>query len=266
MYVHTRIINEIGNKYGKWTVISSAESQKSGALWKCKCECGEEKIVKGYHLRGGESTGCHKCSCAEGHLNILNNKDVLDGLLLGDGCISSYSERLFPTLHVSQIHKGLVEYLKNHLCPEARISKQNTTNKPQYRFSVTNPSLVKIRERWYKNNQKIVPKDLIFSPLMVLNWFMGDGSTSWTTNKKQVILTLSTESFTEREVLFLKNGLSNAIGEEIKMSTNGESALNENHFRLTSGKSSVTNAFFDYIGECPVEDMKYRWKRGRALN
>jgi len=262
----TRIINEIGNKYGKWTVFSRAESQKSGALWKCKCECGEEKIVKGYHLRGGKSIGCHKCSCAKGHLNILNNKEILDGLLLGDGCVTSYSERLFPTLRVSQIHKGLVEYLKNNLCPEVKINKKNTTNKPQYCFSVTNPSLIPIRERWYKNNQKIVPKNLVFSPLMVLNWFLGDGSTSWTANKKQVILTLSTESFTEEEVIFLKNKLSQAVGEEIRISKNKGQFSEKIHFRLSSGKSSFTNAFFDYIGECPVKDMEYKWKRGLKYN
>jgi very-short-patch-repair endonuclease len=44
---------------GMLTVIDSAPNNKRGdAMWKCKCERGNMVIVKGAHLRSGNSTSC----------------------------------------------------------------------------------------------------------------------------------------------------------------------------------------------------------------
>ena len=51
--------NEIGNKYGYLTVIERAPNSKDGrAMWKCKCDCGNEVIVLGKHLRSGNTKSC----------------------------------------------------------------------------------------------------------------------------------------------------------------------------------------------------------------
>ena len=53
----------VGKKFGKWIVLSFHKYKKSsGNIYKCVCECGEEKMVIGYHLRVGKSTQCRKCS------------------------------------------------------------------------------------------------------------------------------------------------------------------------------------------------------------
>lgn len=54
------IKNEIGNRYGKLTVIDYAYSYNSHAYWKCKCECEKETIVRGNNLRNGQ---IHSCGC-----------------------------------------------------------------------------------------------------------------------------------------------------------------------------------------------------------
>ena len=52
-------INMIGQKYGLLTVIDEAPSAANGdAMWKCRCDCGNIKIVKGRHLRSGNTTSC----------------------------------------------------------------------------------------------------------------------------------------------------------------------------------------------------------------
>lgn len=59
--VGSNYINEIGNKYGKLTVIEESGRDTDGrVLWKCKCDCGNEKIVLGKSLRAGlvKSCGC----------------------------------------------------------------------------------------------------------------------------------------------------------------------------------------------------------------
>lgn len=53
----------IGKTYGKWTVLSFVRYKKSdGNRYLCRCACGEEKEVIGYHLRSGKSTRCRSCA------------------------------------------------------------------------------------------------------------------------------------------------------------------------------------------------------------
>lgn len=53
------VINEIGNKYGRLTVIERAPNDSAGrAHWICKCECGNTTIVRGTTLRSGATQSC----------------------------------------------------------------------------------------------------------------------------------------------------------------------------------------------------------------
>ena len=63
-----------GNKYNRLTVIEdSGQRVKGDILWRCRCDCGNEKLVLGYHLKNGavQSCGClHKDSAQRrGQLN-----------------------------------------------------------------------------------------------------------------------------------------------------------------------------------------------------
>lgn len=50
--------NEIGNKYGRLTVVEPAGKIGKNLAWKCKCDCGNETIVAGTYLRRGVSRSC----------------------------------------------------------------------------------------------------------------------------------------------------------------------------------------------------------------
>lgn len=51
--------NELGNKYGRLTVIDRAENTTDGkARWLCQCECGNQCIVIGKLLRSGHTKSC----------------------------------------------------------------------------------------------------------------------------------------------------------------------------------------------------------------
>lgn len=55
------IIREEGNRYGKLTVVEECGRDKDGrVLWRCLCDCGNEKIVLGKTLRLGL---CNSCGC-----------------------------------------------------------------------------------------------------------------------------------------------------------------------------------------------------------
>ena len=63
------IIDETGNSYGKLTVISLEKIDKHCAFWNCKCECGNEIIVAGNHLRTGHTASCG-CVKSVGEMRI----------------------------------------------------------------------------------------------------------------------------------------------------------------------------------------------------
>lgn len=61
------VINEIGNRYGKLTVISRHYSQTHrGAEWICRCDCGNTIMARGYDLRKGNVVSCG-CGKSVGH-------------------------------------------------------------------------------------------------------------------------------------------------------------------------------------------------------
>lgn len=47
-----------GKRFGKLVVISVDTLKKGQYYWKCKCDCGTEKIIQGGHLRSGHTTSC----------------------------------------------------------------------------------------------------------------------------------------------------------------------------------------------------------------
>ena len=54
-------MNLIGERFGRLVVIERAGTDASGhTAWKCKCDCGNEKIARGSHLKVGyiKSCGC----------------------------------------------------------------------------------------------------------------------------------------------------------------------------------------------------------------
>lgn len=74
--------NEIGNKYGKLTVIKFHHTNKNGnAFWLCSCDCGLSTVVCGSYLRNGHTTSCG-CSMPSSFKGIhgYSDKEPLYGV------------------------------------------------------------------------------------------------------------------------------------------------------------------------------------------
>lgn len=50
--------NEIGNTYGRLTVLSYDHTRKGHIYWKCACECGCVTVVEAGSLRSGRTRSC----------------------------------------------------------------------------------------------------------------------------------------------------------------------------------------------------------------
>ena len=75
----TQLINEVGNRYGRLTVLEYYGVNKDNhTLWRCICDCGNEKITTGKSLRAGlcKSCGCLKSSGEELIARLLLDNNI----------------------------------------------------------------------------------------------------------------------------------------------------------------------------------------------
>lgn len=75
-----KLIDEVGKKYGRLTVLSRSEEHKkktTRAYWVCQCECGNITVVSGSNLRRGS---IQSCGCLQKEKTVNSNKEKLDDL------------------------------------------------------------------------------------------------------------------------------------------------------------------------------------------
>lgn len=56
-----RYKDEVGNTYGKLTVLEFRGTDKRTSFWLCRCECGEYITTRGNTLRSKQVVSCGKC-------------------------------------------------------------------------------------------------------------------------------------------------------------------------------------------------------------
>jgi hypothetical protein len=185
-----------------------------------KCEyCGN--VFMGYkcHKRKYCSHTCSRKAIHQRNPNLrfarrtkrefkLNDeiKDYIDGLLLGDACIKKRTPRL--TQSFARRYLEWAKIIEKDLSDFGISSKLTfyhvddvRTNKMYEGISLQSLGYIqfkKIREEWYSNGKKIVPKDLVLKPIIIRNWYLGDGSYSGNHLK------FSTQGFDEMSVIELK--------------------------------------------------------------
>jgi hypothetical protein len=71
--------------FGHWVVLERANKPTKAAMWVCKCDCGTEQVVSGYHLRHGESKnwGCRRNEAKELPKGVAGGNRVLSGYKRG---------------------------------------------------------------------------------------------------------------------------------------------------------------------------------------
>jgi hypothetical protein len=177
---------------------------------------------------------------------------ILDGLLIGDAYVPA-NQNLF---YFGQARRSreYVEYVARQLgIPVERVLDR--ARKPDARTgqvyecselrTLSHPVFAHLRERWYRDETKVVPNDLRVSPELLLHWFLCDGCGSLNRNSAQLML--CTDCFTAEEVERLR-GLLAQVGVESRVTGH----------RLRVRQKSVV-LFYEYIGVCPVKCMAYKW-------
>lgn len=187
------------------------------------------------------------------HLSQANHVDLtpqtlefIEGELLGDGHLRSSSRWSACYTHSSK-YKWYLEWLSTVLSSfgikQSGTLNYHTDNRGTgwHYESLSYEELRPLREKWYPDGKKVVPHDLTLTPLMIRQWFVGDGSLVKEKGKSPHIR-LWTASFVEKDTKRLIAAL-----KELGFEATRQHARNTIHISAYS-----TKQFLDYIDPCPL--------------
>ena len=188
---------------------------------------------------------------------------ILDGLMLGDGCLQVPPQCKNARYTHGSKHYGYMAYLSN-IAKLGRFDvngpvyvphtlKSNGKTYDSYHITVnTDPFLTSQQKRWYITKEKHIPSDIAITPELMLHWYIGDGSLNWygKNNKKINSIRLGTYDFLCEELQY--------ITEKIYVETSIVLQRRKSGFLETNVKDVYK--FLDYIGLCPVICYYYKWQ------
>lgn len=130
------------------------------------------------------------------------------GSLLGDGYLDKTTRGYSLRIHHGIAQKEYVDY-KYQLIKGFVNSAPKISGKAYYFRTVSHPDLLKLRQHFYVQQKKILPKNLLeenFDAFSFAIWIMDDGAA----DKRQ--LRINTQCFTYGENLWLTNFLQAKFG------------------------------------------------------
>jgi len=175
----------------------------------------------------------------------------LDGELLGDGCLQTYSYLSAWFAYTSK-HSEYIQYVTSML-DEFGVKRSGKIHTPRagyyYYASLCYVELFPIWMEWYMYGGKQVPKDLELSSVACRQWYIGDGCLCKSPAGTPYIY-ISTCGFPPVDVLWLV----------MKLNQLGFRASHQPARNTVIISTYSTKDFLNYIGECPVECYKYKWE------
>jgi len=178
--------------------------------------------------------------------------EVLDGEMLGDGCLSLRKryKNAYIEWHLKRLgHVELLCHEFENLDPSFHTRYDNKNGWKLW--TKCNPGLTQQYKRWYPNKVKIVPRDLELTPLVCYHWYIGDGYFS-----KNHAIDLYSLGFTKEDNEYLITLLSKiGISGTLRITNKYESG--EKYF-IFLGKMEAKK-FLEYIGPCRTQDYNYKW-------
>jgi LAGLIDADG DNA endonuclease family len=185
-------------------------------------------------------------------------REVLVGIILGDGCLSPTRSGRLATLIVGHSVKQ-EEYIKiqAHMFDVNKISPSkcfNKTTQKEYRGlyfkTKSTTDLLDLYHVFYPQGKKIVPDNissLLSSPISLAYWIMDDGCF----NKYDKRLSICTDCFSYEYHQKLVSAISNNFQIDAKICRYGK------YFRLRFGQKDTRKAS-DLIRPYVIESMRYK--------
>ena len=261
-------------------------NRHGNALWECVCDCGTICIVKGTNLWNGgtKSCGCLQKETARRVCQEMVDKrenqwlgwiispfmrGMTDGLMLGDGNIRIGANHRNGLCKIGLVHRIPIESYKTIFVNEGfsfgiRSPYCYETSSPNGKICWTweitsrvHPFFTEQYHRWYPEGKKIIPKDLVLTPLPVKHWYYGDGGLTYEHGGTKNAY-FSTQGFTFGDCEFLCFLFKKTLGinpriDKVKRDSGKIQP------KIVVNKSQIPN-LLSYIGPCDPEFSCYSYK------
>lgn len=183
--------------------------------------------------------------------------------MLGDGCLMMHKQSVnacFGYLsksyqHVEFVSKPFLDFSTQGIVYSKYFDKRTNKEYEHNSFRTrVNPLFTREYYRWYINGIKHIPESLVLNPTICLIWYLGDGGI--VKSGYSCHLKLSTHCFSkaEQEQILLPQ----LKDFEPKLYKADRSKSGEQQYAICILRRNIP-AFFEYIGECPFDDYKYKW-------
>ena len=110
------------------------------------------------------------------------------------------------------------------------------------------------KQHWYPHGKKIIPDNLILTPLTCLIWYIGDGCISHSKNTQYIKLATQCFSKEDQERILLPQ-LKEFEAHLIKADISKDG---EQQYFIYIPRRKIKK-FLEYIGPCPFSDYQYKW-------
>ena len=203
--------------------------------------------------------------------SLLDDKEfceIVDGELLGDGCI--YKKKVKNrkcyeyTFIAGSIRKEYAEYLHSKLAKKLGSRAKVKPVKPKksgfpntkvfYSVRFSNVIFTDFYSRWYPQGSiKVsVPEDLKLTATSCMHWYLGDGSLDSRYKQRMFDLVLHTENFNAKAINMLIDKLK-SVGHYFK------TRRSKNKYTALRIHGDKARSFLAYIGQSPVKAFNYKW-------
>jgi len=244
---------------------------------KCSCDGSNKKCKSCYDKERYAKIKKGEWSFNPEPPKILSSfqEQILTGGLLGDTSIYSYKHHITVGLafgrkitdlsYLAYEFEAFKDFCSSGIKTRSAFDKR--TGKTYYNCSFRTQCaevFVPFRNKWYPNGEKIVPQDLVLSPLTCAIWFCDDGSIiHHGKNKKLLRLALYTDGFTKNDVEFLAGLLNDKLQSDLKITRKNSMKDPNKGYYIYSSKHGDAVKFIEYIqADMPngMERKSEKWK------
>jgi hypothetical protein len=199
-------------------------------------------------------------------------EEILNGLMLGDGCLYRRKETHKPYLvvlrkqddrdYLVENYEVFREFCKRGVI-DGEVFDKRTGHTTFFSKFVTRRCGVfeQYYRKWYPNGEKCVPKDFILTPLTLAIWFCDDGMIRNSCSEWRFQLQLSTDDFLYKDVLWLKLELEKTCNEYFNIQGNEK----DKSCRIGTADAG-TRAFIKVIDDYLPKSMERKavWRKDGA--
>jgi len=230
-------------------------------------QCGNE-----YQRIGGHWSKSSSCT----HPSFTDHqREIITGLLIGDGCISDSGKN--PYIQVEMVSPNYLEYIAGQFgvlggevslkMTAAENAKRNRNSGFQpnaktenysdlYQWlSMSHPELQEFAD-WYNSGKKVWPDDIELTPTVLKHWYCGDGcwNSSRTANHITIAMANEKDNTDKVDQMFRNVGLPTPNNYDIGERNDGSKTFDA---RFTVEQSKE---LWKYMGE-PLPDFEYKWPK-----